>query len=215
MKLIAFDWDQTLWDGWGLHVKGVQKTAEELGFPGPTEDGIISSFSVPFSGHLENLFPHNTQEAIRRYLEFYHANVRKKARLYPGVPEMLQALRQSGYLVALFSDKANVYGDTELEQAGIPGLFAHVLFQDGGRAHKPDPEGLRRVMDALSVAPDQVVYVGDSHVDVECARRTGATSAAALWGSINAEAALRAGPDYVFHGVADVLTALGPEGRLA
>ena len=67
------------------------------------------------------------------------------------------------------------------------------------------------MIDALSVDTEHVLYVGDSYVDVQCARRTGVACAAALWGSVDAETLLKEGPDYVWHRVLEVLTALTPE----
>ena len=211
MKLIAFDWDQTLWNSWNVHLMAAQRAADVLDLSTPSEEWIASTFSVPFSRHLEMLFPHNTRQATRHYLKFYHSMVKEMAHLFEGVPEMLEALRGRGYLVALLSDKRQVHGRRELKSAGIADLFDYVLFLDDGRAYKPDPEGLRNVMDALSVKKEEVLYVGDSYVDVQCARRTGVASAAALWGSVNEEALLREGPDFVLHKVPEVLTTLVPD----
>ena len=208
MKLVAFDWDQTLWDSWELHVTAVRDAAGALGLPAPAEVQVASSFSVPFSKHMEMLFPDRTGEATAHYLRFYHSRVRKLGRLFEGVPEMLTALKSNGYLLALLSDKREVYGGQELESEGIADLFDHVRFLDDGRAYKPDPQGLQQVMDALSVDRGEVLYVGDSYVDIQCARRSGVASAAALWGSVNPDALLEEAPDVVWHTVPEVLTSL-------
>ena len=211
MKLITFDWDQTLWNSWDIHVKAAQYAADAVDLPPPSADWIAANFSVPFARHLELLFPHNTREATRHYLKFYHSRVKDMGALFDGVLETLKSLKDSGYLIALLSDKHQVYGSQELKATGISNLFDCVLFLDGGRAYKPNPQGLRQIMDALSVEKEEVVYVGDSHVDIQCAQRTGATSAAALWGSVNVEAVLKEKPDYALHSVQEVqeiLTAL-------
>ena len=208
MKLIAFDWDQTLWDSWKLHMTAVQDAAGVLGLPAPAEERVASTFSVPFSKHMELLFPDRTEEGTAHYLRFYHSRVRNLGRLFEDVPEMLRTLKNNGYLVALLSDKREVYGSKELESEGIADLFDYVLFLDDGRAYKPDPQGLQQVMDALSIDREEVLYVGDSYVDIQCARRTGVASAAALWGSVNPEAVLREAPDYALQNVTDLLTTL-------
>ena len=208
MKLIVFDWDQTLWNSWDIHVGAAQHAATVLDLPAPSEDWIASNFSVPFARHMAILFPDKTQEATEQYLLFYHSRVRELGSLFDGVPEMLQSLKVSEYLVAILSDKRQVYGSQELKSTSIADLFDFVLFLDGDRPYKPDPEGLRRVIDALPVDREQVLYVGDSYVDVQCARRTGVACAAALWGSVDAEALLKEGPDYVWHRVTEVLAAL-------
>ena len=214
MQLIAFDWDQTLWNSWDIHVRAAQHAAEVLGLPIPSEEWIAAAFSVPIDRHMEMLFPQDTQRATERYMEFYHSRVSDMGHLYEGVPEMLEALKSKEYLLALLSDKRQVYGNQELKSTGFAYLFDYVLFLDGGHTYKPDPRGLIRVMNALSVAPKDVLYVGDSYVDVQCARRAGVVCAAALWGCVNVDAVLKEGPDYVVHSVPEVLDALGPCGLL-
>ena len=206
MKLIVFDWDQTLWNSWDVHVKAAQHAASTLDLPAPSEEWIASTFSVPFSRHLEMLFPTHTQEATRHYLEFYHSLVTEMGHLFEGVPEMLGALKQNGCLVALMSDKREVYGSQELRSTEIADIFDSVLFLSDGRAYKPDPQGLQQLIGAFPVKKEEVLYIGDSHVDVQCAQRTGVANGAALWGSVNVKAVLGEGPDYVIHSVQDILT---------
>ena len=210
MKLIAFDWDQTLWNSWDVHVMALQRAASLLDLPTPSKEYLASIFSVPFATGMEMLFGEKTQDATKLYMESYHSRVRELGHLFEGVREMLEALKGSGYLLALLSDKREVHGNRELKSTGIDGLFDHVLFLSDGRAYKPNPQGLYQVMDALSVKKEELLYVGDSHVDVQCARRTGVAGAAALWGSVNIEAVLKEGPDYVWHTVSDVLITLAP-----
>ena len=208
LKLIAFDWDQTLWHSWDVHVSAARYAADQLDLPEPSEDLIASIFSVPFAQHLKILFAQATDQATEWYMEYYHSMGKELANLFAGVPEMLESLKADGYLVALLSDKRNVHGDKELESTTVAALFDYVLFRNGDRAYKPDPQGLRTIMEALSVKKEQTLYVGDSHVDIQCARNSGVTSAAALWGSVNVDAVLSERPDYTLHGVEDVLTAL-------
>ena len=119
-------------------------------------------------------------------------------------------MKDSGYLLALLSDKRRVYGTVELKSVGIAGLFDHTEFLDDDRGYKPDPEGLQRVIYTLSVSNEQVLSVGDSYVDIQCARRTGVASGSALWGSVNPKALLEERPDYVWKSVAEVSATLAP-----
>ena len=208
MKLIAFDWDQTLWNSWDLHVKAAQKAAEALGEPIPDTKWIASTFSYPFARHMETIFPKQTREATKHYLKYYHSRVRKLGHLFEDIPETIATLREAGYQIALLSDKSQVHGTRELKSTGLEKIFNHVLFLNDGRPHKPDPEGLRMVMGALSMDAKDVLYVGDSYVDIQCAKRAGVTSAGALWGCVNPEAMLSECPDHVLHEVRDLLGAV-------
>ena len=208
MKLIAFDWDQTLWHSWTVHVMAAQHAAKTLGIPAPTESQVASHFSVPFVQHMKLVFPKHTVEATTHYMDFYHSNVGDLAYLFEGVHETIELLKSRGFLIALLSDKRRQYGMQELETTSVASLFDYVLFLDGQRAYKPDPEGLVEVMEALVVAKEEVLYVGDSHVDVRCAKNAGTKGGAALWGSVDVEAELTQKPDYAWRSMPEILTTL-------
>jgi phosphoglycolate phosphatase-like HAD superfamily hydrolase len=63
-------------------------------------------------------------------------------------------------------------------------------------------------MDLLDVDPADVLYIGDSQVDIQCARRAGASGGAALWGSLNHIGLLKEAPDYAFGSITELLTEL-------
>ena len=204
-RLVAFDWDQTLWNSWDIHVLAAQKAAVQLDLEVPTEEHIAANFSVPFVKHMGILFPEKKQDATRLYMDYYHSQVGEYPYLFPGVPELLETLKEAGYMLALLSDKRQKYGKLELASTEIGQLFDYVLFLDRRRAYKPNPAGLQQLMEVLSVDADEVMYVGDSHVDIQCAQRSGAVSTAALWGCVNVEAVLQQEPTYVCHTVPEVL----------
>lgn len=151
---------------------------------------------MPFLQHLESFFPGDQQRVMDTYLGFYRQIVTHMPKLYPGVTETLGRLKESGYRLAVFSDKRQAFGDAELEQTGIGGLMDYSLFLVDGRPYKPDPLGLLQVLDAMGVPPDQALYVGDTGDDMECAHRAGVKSGAALWGALNREKVLAAGPGF-------------------
>ena len=208
MKLIVFDWDLTLWNSWDCHVKAARHAAETLDLWPPQEELIASAFSMAFARHLELLFPEDTQEATKHYMDYYHSNVTELGHLFEGIPKLLDALKSRGLLLGVLSDKGSVYGTRELSNTEIAGQFDVVRFLDKGNPYKPDPQGLTEVINQMDVGRDEVLYVGDSPVDIQCAQRTGVSSAAALWGSVSVEQVLEEGPDYVWHNVPEALAAL-------
>ena len=207
-SLIVFDWDQTLWNSWDLHLQGLWYAADRLGLPRPSASVIAGCYSVPLDEHVRGLFQQDREKVTALYIESYHLRVKELAHLYDGVVEVLAALRRDGYSLAVFSDKRTAYGHSEVELAGIAPLFDFVLFRRDGRAYKPDPEGLRQVLESLSVPEEQALVVGDSHVDMACAHSAGVASAAALWGSVDRQATLDQGPDYAWHTLGEMEAAL-------
>jgi HAD superfamily hydrolase (TIGR01509 family) len=209
LKAIVFDWDLTLWNSWDIHVWLLHQTADALGLSRPHPTLIAQEFHRPFFEHLAWFLGNDHEKIIDIYIGLYRESVAEKAHLYPGIAETLQTLKERGYRLAIFSDKRHAFGEAELEQAGAKSLLDRTLFLHDGRPYKPDPAGLREVMEALEVSPEETLYVGDSHQDIDCAHRAGVRSAAALWGSVNREQVLARRPHYQLETVGEFAATLG------
>ena len=209
MKAIIFDWDLTLWNSWDTHLELLRQTAEALGAPQPERDQVAERYSIPFMQHLEWFFPGDQQRVMDTYMEFYWQIVRHMPNLYPGVAESLGHLKECGYRLAVFSDKRQTFGVPELAQTDIGSLMDYSLFLVDGRPYKPDPQGLLQVLDALGVTPGQALYVGDTGDDMECAHRAGVKSGAALWGALDREKVLSAGPGFRWERPDQLVASLG------
>ena len=203
-KAIIFDWDLTLWNSWDIHVWLMQYTAGVLGVARPHPPEIAREFHRPFFEHLAWFLGADHDRIVETYTGMYHEVVAEKAHLYAGVAETLRRLKEWGFQTAVFSDKRHAFGESELAQTGVGALLDHTLFLHDGRPYKPDPAGLLQVIEALGVSPQETLYVGDSHQDIECARRAGVRSAAALWGSLNRERVLAQIPDHRLESVAEM-----------
>ena len=209
MKAIIFDWDLTLWNSWDTHLHLLRQTADALGVSRPENAEVSDRYSMPFLQHLEWFFPGDQQRVMDTYMDFYRRIVSHMPNLYPGVVETLSRLKESGYRLAVFSDKRQAFGDAELAQTGIGGLIDYSLFLVDGRPYKPDPQGLLHVLDVLEVTPDQALYVGDTGDDMECAHRAGVSSGAALWGALNREKILAVRPGFRWESPDQLLDSLG------
>ena len=93
--------------------------------------------------------------------------------LYDTVPEMVQALRQRSLRLGIVSTKYRSRITGVLEREALLHGFEVVIGGDDVRQHKPHPQGLFEAIEKLECSPDAVVYVGDSVVDAELAKRAG------------------------------------------
>jgi phosphoglycolate phosphatase len=90
-------------------------------------------------------------------------------RLYPFVPEALAALAAEGWQLGLCTNKPMAPTRAILAHLGLTSHFSAIVAGDSLGQRKPDPAPLRAVIKALGGT--EVVYVGDSEVDAECAAR--------------------------------------------
>ncbi|MCH8800468.1 MAG: HAD family hydrolase [Chloroflexi bacterium] len=208
LRAVVFDWDLTLWNSWDIHLSLMNQTADALGYPRPVAADLGREYSRPFLQHLAWFFPGDQKRVEDTYMGFYHAAVWREPRLYPGVPELLKRLRENGYRTAILSDKREVFGVPEFEHSNLAAIVDKTLFFADGMAPKPDPSGLQDLMRSLEVSPSECLFVGDSQRDIECARRAGAWSGAALWASVERGLVLALKPEFRWETVDDVAVTL-------
>ena len=107
------------------------------------------------------------------YLPMQVRIIRHFCKPYPWVKPRLEALREQGVLVALYSD----YGRPEdkLLALGLdPGMFDLIVNAPSLGGLKPNVENARAILSLLQVAPADALFVGDrDDCDGETARRVG------------------------------------------
>lgn len=118
----------------------------------------------------------------REYQAYYQEHTRVKTKPYDGVPELLRSLQERGVPLAVFSNKPDA--DTKNVVAHFfPEIrWTVVRGQMEGVPVKPDPAGALAVAEALGVSPDEVLYMGDTSTDMQCALNAGMHPVGALWG---------------------------------
>ena len=85
---------------------------------------------------------------------------------YPDVDSGLKKLKAAGYTLALVTNKPIRFVPKILQSFGWQDLFSEVLGGDSLSTKKPDPAPLLHVCEALNVAPEQAVMIGDSRNDI-------------------------------------------------
>jgi len=101
---------------------------------------------------------------------------------FPGAIKLLKALHARGLLLAVLSNKADV-GTRAVVKALFPDQpFQRIFGEREGIPRKPHPQAALEIAEALGVAPDECIYVGDSEVDVQTSHRAGMRNISVLWG---------------------------------
>src|SRR5260370_38040862 len=86
--------------------------------------------------------PSEAITALPRFLEIYEANAAQLTRPYPGVPEILTALRDRGYRAAICTNKPQRATMAVLQGVGLLPLFGRIAGVDRVARRKPDPAPL-------------------------------------------------------------------------
>jgi len=137
------------------------------------------------------------ERAHQLFLKHYRLLSGQFACLYSGVRECLAYLQAQGVVLAVVTNKPIEFVPHLLEDLHIVEFIQMSLGGDSCVEKKPHPEPLLRVMDELSMQPQQALMVGDSRNDIEAARAAGVTSLAVTYGYNHGRPVREEAPDLI------------------
>lgn len=115
------------------------------------------------------------------YNAYYSAHNADLTRPYPGVSEMLDALREAGVVCAVLSNKPHAF-TVALCKSLLGDRFSVVHGQREGYPTKPDRLLTEEILEETGTLTADTIYVGDSGVDMQTAKNGGLFAVGALWG---------------------------------
>lgn len=140
-----------------------------------------------------------------RFRELYGRDVFTASRLFPGVREGLARLAARGIPVGCITNKARAFTAKILDRAGLAGRLAFVECPASAGERKPAPYMLLKACGDLGIAPGELLYVGDSALDVAAARAAGCPVVLVDYGYNRGQAVTEAGADAVIGSLEDLV----------
>ena len=133
-------------------------------------DGVLALLKKGLDKHraaadVETLFD--------EFLDYYGRNLSRESFVFPGLLPIIETLGGHGVKFAVCTNKPVTLSRRLLGELGIEQHFPVVLGGDSLPVRKPDPAHLGGTLDALGVAPERAVMIGDSSNDVATARGAG------------------------------------------
>lgn len=202
-----FDMDGTLLDTLADLTAAVNHTLEQYGYPRRTIEQVRKGLGNGAAKLVAAMLPQGEEtpgfaDIMRDYRAWYQAHACVETCPYPGVPEMLERLRQRGCKVAIVSNKPHGAA-CELAERFFPGVPTFGERPETPR--KPAPDMVFHALAALGAGKENAVYVGDSEVDVQTARNAGLPVIGVAWGFRGREALAAAGAETIVDTAAELL----------
>ena len=187
-ELLIFDLDGTLLDTVADLAASTNYALKQCGFPiheVPTYRFFIGNgINKLFERVLpeENKSQENILELRKHFLDYYNAHNAELTVPYPGIPELLQKLQVRGLKLAVASNKYQS-GTADLIHYFFPYInFTAVFGQREGIPVKPDPAIVYNILEIANVEKSEVLYIGDSGVDMQTAQNAGIDACGVTWG---------------------------------
>ncbi|MFH1800685.1 MAG: HAD-IA family hydrolase [Candidatus Omnitrophota bacterium] len=206
-KLILYDLDGTLADTRRDIINGVRHALKILKGPDLTDDEIKDCVGSGLHALIKQVFRTGDEKLADRgsqlYREHYKKHMLDHTKLYPGAREFLEHFKDRTQ--AVITNKPNPFSSQILEALGVAHFFIAILAGDKGLPFKPDPAAIRHLIEETNAAAEEVIFVGDSPIDIQSARNAG-VEIVTLSHGFASEATLRgAGPDHIVRDFAELL----------
>lgn len=210
-QAVLFDLDGTLLDTIGDLAAAANHTLAAMGFAphSVAEYKYMVGNGIPKL--IERFLPPEHRDsaaqarAAQLFFSYYDAHKEDTTAPYPGIFALLAALRGAGVRLGVVSNKEDALTKSVIDHY-FPGAFDSVAGHTLGTPTKPDPHLVNAMRAAFGLAKTQVLYVGDSGVDIETARNAGLAGCGVLWGFRTQEELCAAGAAYIARSPEDIRT---------
>lgn len=213
IEAVLFDLDGTIIDTNELIIQSFLHALQGVVREDFGREHIIPSMGQPLTMQLRQFSGRDEVEDLtQRYREYNYRRHDEMVSLFPGVAEVVPALREAGLKLGIVTTKMRASSQRALELLGILKYMDTIVALDDVEHAKPHPEPVAKAIAALGVDPAATLMVGDSSVDIQSAIAAGAVPVGVAW-SLKGEQLLRdAGAAHVLREMDELLTLSGIAG---
>ena len=210
-QLVIFDLDGTLLDTVADLANATNQALERCGYPThPTQayykfvgNGINKLFARALPAECST--EENVQRIHSLFIPYYNEHNADCSCPYSGIIDLLHELQEGGVQLAVASNKYHE-ATLKLVRHFFPNVtFAAIYGQREEVPIKPAPDIVFDILRDTGVPKEEVLYVGDSGVDMQTALNAGVESVGVAWGFRSEEELQENGATHIVHQADEIL----------
>lgn len=203
-KLFIFDLDGTLLDTVADLGNSCNHVFTEAGFPTHPIDAYYKFVGNGIAKLIERALPaeeataENIEKLLPPFRAYYNLHMADDTKPYRGVCELLAELQQKGVAIAVASNKYQAATENLVKKYFPEINFVAVFGQRDNVPVKPDPAIVHDIQQAAGIEDTaEIIYIGDSLVDLNTARNSNVEFAAVTWGFCPRESLAENNPAHI------------------
>ena len=179
IKVLIFDLDGTLANTLEAIRHGLNLTMKKYGFPEHSYNDVMKMVGNGAKNLIRYACPEGTfkddvddkylLEIFHEYDAMYSNTYIDTQECYTGIPEALKKFKDSGYKIAILSNKQDLFVK-ELAKILLPEGIIDYAEGQTNMPIKPDPTTALRIAKRFGVQPSECAFIGDSDVDIKTAK---------------------------------------------
>jgi phosphoglycolate phosphatase len=209
---VIFDLDGTLTDPADGITRCYQHALRSLGRPAPPREDLLRFIGPPIRQNFTASLGAGDAELVERAVALYRERFARvglyENEVYPGVGEMLAALRAANLRLYVATSKMTHFAARVLEHFRLADFFSAVHGSTPDASLDDKALLLARLLEEERLAASESVMVGDREHDILAARRNDLRAVGVTYGYGSREELTRAGADFICDSPAEVATLL-------
>jgi phosphoglycolate phosphatase len=185
-RAVLLDLDGTLSDSRSGIEACFRHMLVELGHDPATAGDLTWAVGPPIAVSVARLLAQygdaRVDQAIAVYRAQYSAVAIYDCTVYPGVLDMLAALRDAGHVMCIATSKRRDFAERVIDHLGLRAYLRTVYGAEPGGGLDNKDDLLAHVLTHEGFAPTDAVMVGDRVHDIHAARANHVRSIGAAWG---------------------------------
>lgn len=212
---LFFDLDGTLTDPREGITRCLQYSLERLGRPVPPQSDLVQYIGPPLRWTFPRLLATDDRASIDAAVEYYRQRYTDvglfENELYPGIPELLGALRDDEFRLFVVTAKPTVYAERILDHFDLTEYFEAVFGPHLDGRFDDKSELIAYILHERAIAPERSVMIGDRASDIAAGQANGTRTIAVTYGFGSIEELQTVGPDRICHSPSEIRRTLdGP-----
>ena len=203
---ILFDLDGTLTDSGPGIMNGFEYSLGKMGVEYPGRDYLKQFVGPPLGDSFEKTLgfsPEDAAKGIAFYKEYYAEKGVYENDVYPGIPELLEKLKESGKKLIVATTKAELMANVVMDHFGLRKYF-DLMVASNNTDRKNKIDVLNYAIENGGVDRERAVMVGDRFYDITGAAHFGMTSVGVLYGYGSRQELEEAGASHIAESVEDL-----------
>lgn len=186
-KAVIFDLDGTLVNSLIDIADSMNKVLENRNLPTHSYEVINSFIGSGLRNLVTKAIPEtikteeNIESCFQEMIAEYRNNCTNKTSIYDGIIDLLSELKSRNIKLAVLSNKADEF-TKKISHDLFPNYFEIANGLKDEATKKPHPTGALEISNDLGFSPEEILYVGDSGIDMQTAKNANMYAVGVLWG---------------------------------